>query len=78
MKKIKYFREYITSTYYLKGLKFNDENAQALSHKSIFELNYIQRLFRLITNIESNTQTSDGELKVLTEKMNHIYNKNQS
>jgi len=75
LKKINYFREYINSTYHVKGLKFNEEEAMALSHKSIYELDYIQRLFRQIRNIKSNSRTSDSELKVLTEKMNHIYNR---
>lgn len=72
-KKINYFVEFVRSNYFIKSVKFGDEDATKLAYKTGHSKDDIQGLFQIINKVKNQTEISDGQLKILTKRLNKFY-----
>lgn len=77
LKKISVLKEYLSSQFYLKDISFNDEEVKVIVNKTDISKDEVERLFKMIDNVNSAQEISVAQLKVLNKGVNRLMGKSQ-
>lgn len=74
-KKISIFKEYLATNFYLRDISFNEEEVQIIANKTELSRAEVERLFKMIHNVNKTINVSNGQLKVLNKGINRLMGK---
>lgn len=74
-KKISIFKEYLSTNFYLRDISFSGEEVEILTNKTELTKEEIERLFKMIHNVNKTPNVSNGQLKVLNKGINRLMGK---